>query len=65
MALILEQQGDLERARETYERVLSRDPDNPEARERLAALVRQASRRDEPDARAGRLEAWRRKVVGS
>jgi tetratricopeptide (TPR) repeat protein len=61
MAQILAQQGDLERAKETYERVLERDPGNTEAREGLAFL----SREQGPDERVRRLEAWRRKVVGS
>lgn len=61
MAQILAQQGDLERARETYERVLERDPGNAEAREGLAFLRRPKASED----RVRRLEAWRRKVVRS
>lgn len=67
MARILLQQGDLERAKQTFERVLEREPSNAEAMDGLAALERRESRRQAQAAgsRVERLEAWRRKVVGS
>jgi len=66
MAQILAQQGDVQRARDTYERVLEREPENAAARDGLAALDRGDSRRvAATGGRVERLEAWRRKVAGS
>lgn len=66
MAQILVQQGDLVRARETYRRVLERDPGNVVARSGLEALEpRSDSRGGSGSGRVARLEAWRRKVAGS
>lgn len=67
MARILMQQGDLERAKQTFERVLGREPSNAEAMDGLAALERRESRRPAlaSGSRVERLEAWRRKVAGS
>ncbi len=65
MAQILAEQGHLDRAREIYERVLERDPQNEEAREGLIALSPKGPRRIEVESRVSRLEQWRLKVVGS
>ncbi len=66
MADLYVRQGFIDKAREIYQNILQRDPDNPEVRQKLEALV-PAAPADRPSAqrnpKVDKLERWLAKVT--
>lgn len=64
MAELYAQQGHFDSAREIYERLLEKDPDNGSLKKRLKELPREGSSQPSPPVAVERLQGWLRKIKG-